>query len=73
MGSIGRRIEALERLYGEPLVNEALARERQEEAIGRLESVIRQEGGDPKAPLTEEEEEGLRELVSMLDAIREEA
>ncbi len=73
MGSVERRIQDLERLYGEPEANEALARERQEEVMERLERIVRHEGGDPDAPLTPEEEDGLRELVSMLAAIREEA
>ncbi len=70
MGSIERRIQDLERMYGDPEANEALAKERQEEAIGRLERIIMHEGGDPKAPLTEEEEDGLRELAAVVEARR---
>jgi hypothetical protein len=71
VGGLERRIQDLERLYGEPLVNEALARERQEEVMERLGRIVRHEGGDPSAPLTEEDKEGLEELMAEIEAGRE--
>jgi len=60
-------------MYGEPEANEALARERHKETIESLHRVITQEGGDPSAPLTEEDKEGLEELMAAIKAGREEA
>ncbi len=73
MGSVERRIQDLERIYGEPEANKALARERQEEVMERLHRMIMQEGGDPEAPLTLEDEEGLEALAAEIEAGREES
>jgi hypothetical protein len=75
MGGVGRRIDALERLYGRPLSSEVIEAERarrrakDEEVLAQLHRVIEQEVGDPaleQAPLAPEEEEMIREFSEEL-------